>query len=183
MTPSPLRAVVVDDCPDMRDILRLVLTRAGHVIVAEAGDGAAGLAAAVRTAPDVVVLDLDMPVMDGYDALPLMRDAVPGAKVVVFSHDVGWEIAGRLRDLGAHAWLRKGAPLTEVLAVVASAAFTAMPYLRQEEVEQTTVPSGSATTCPSHQADRCPPAFESPRSRPPSRPASSPWTDQVSVPA
>lgn len=156
MTPSPLRAVVVDDCPDMRDILRLVLTRAGHEIVAEAGDGAAGVAAAVRTCPDVVVLDLDMPVMDGFDALPLMRDAVPGTKVVVFSHDVGWEVAGRLRDLGAHAWLRKGAPLTEIVAVVASTVFTAIPSLRQE-VDQTTVPREPAAACPTHQADHRPP--------------------------
>lgn len=123
MNTTSLRAVVVDDCPDMRDILRLLLTRAGHEIVGEAADGAAGVATARRTSPDLVVLDLDMPVMDGYDALPLVRDAVPGAKVVVYSHDVGWENADRLRTLGAHAWLRKGAPLTEVLTVVASAVF------------------------------------------------------------
>jgi DNA-binding NarL/FixJ family response regulator len=121
--PVPLRAVVVDDCEDIRDILRMLFTRAGHEIVAEASDGASGVAAAKLTCPDVVVLDLDMPVMNGFDALPLVRAAVPGVKVVVYSHDVGYETTERLLDLGAHAWLRKGAPLAEVLAVVASTVF------------------------------------------------------------
>ncbi len=119
ISPAP-RAVVVDDCDDMRGIVRILLTRAGYEVVGEAGDGAVGVHATRLTAPDVVVLDLEMPVLDGYAALPLLRRAAPDARLVVFSHDVTYESAERLRDLGAHAWVRKGSPLTEVLAVVNS---------------------------------------------------------------
>ena len=79
-----------------------------------------GVHATRLTAPDVVVLDLEMPVLDGYAALPLLRRAAPDARLVVFSHDVTYESAARLRDLGAHAWVRKGSPLTEVMDVVNS---------------------------------------------------------------
>ncbi|MGE5226097.1 MAG: response regulator [Planctomycetaceae bacterium] len=66
------RILVIDDEPDVRWMLRLSLERLGHeVLLAE--DGLRGVAMAQRQKPDVVVLDLMMPVMDGYGVLDAMQ--------------------------------------------------------------------------------------------------------------
>ena len=98
------------------DLLRIALTRGGFDIVAEAGDGAAGVAAAVAHRPDLVVLDLEMPTVSGGEALPSLLLLAPEAKVVVHtSHGpdrVGRELAG----LGAHGYLAKHASLRHKVA-------------------------------------------------------------------
>ena len=123
MTRSARRVVLVDDCDDLRLIVRVLLTRAGYEVVAEARDGMAGVLAAGSSAPDVVLLDLDMPVLDGWGALPLLRTAAPHARIVVFSHDVTLASLERLHSLGAHGAVRKGSRLRDVLAAVDSALF------------------------------------------------------------
>ncbi len=67
------RVLVVDDDPVTRDLLRGVLTRAGHD-VREAPDGKAGLRALYERTPDVVVLDVEMPELDGWQTLARIRD-------------------------------------------------------------------------------------------------------------
>ena len=79
------RVLVVDDTLSVRALLRLMLERGGHVVVAEAEDGAEGVALAGETDPDAVVLDFEMPRMNGVEALPLIRQAAPRASVVMFS--------------------------------------------------------------------------------------------------
>jgi len=72
------RVLVIDDEPDVRWVLRLSLERAGHeVIMAE--DGLRGVAMAQRQRPDVIVLDLMMPVMDGYGVLDALAFIGPKA--------------------------------------------------------------------------------------------------------
>ena len=73
----PVRAVVIDDTSDIRDLMSMVLTRSGMEVVGEAGDGRAGVDVVRAERPDVVLLDLAMPVMDGMEALPLIRELVP----------------------------------------------------------------------------------------------------------
>lgn len=86
-TPSePLRVLLVDDDVEVRDLLEVVLE--GDVrfaVVAQAADGAEALELAVRHRPDVVVLDLMMPGVDGFNALPRLRRTLPGARIVVVS--------------------------------------------------------------------------------------------------
>ena len=64
----PVRAVVIDDTSDIRDLLRLALSASGMDVVGEAGDGREGVDLVRDSRPDVVILDLAMPVMDGYQA-------------------------------------------------------------------------------------------------------------------
>ena len=76
------RVLVIDDEPDVRWLLRLSLEREGHeVLLAE--DGLRGVAMAQRQKPDVIVLDLMMPVMDGYGVLGSLADDPRTAKVPV----------------------------------------------------------------------------------------------------
>jgi two-component system cell cycle response regulator DivK len=61
------RILVVEDTPDNRQILRDLLTSAGYELV-EATDGAAGVAAAIEHLPDLILMDIQLPVLDGYEA-------------------------------------------------------------------------------------------------------------------
>ena len=109
-TQTPVRAVVVDDVDDMRHLLRLLLEREGHFsVVAEAENGQSGVTAALAHRPDLVLLDITMPVLDGLQALELIRRLVPSAVVVMLSSwDVASPEARACTALGAHGYLRKG---------------------------------------------------------------------------
>lgn len=80
-----LRLVLIDDATDLRRLMRVVLERDGMVIVGEGGDGTEAVALAATLHPDVIVLDLAMPVMDGLEALPQVLAVSPGTAVVVVS--------------------------------------------------------------------------------------------------
>jgi two-component system CheB/CheR fusion protein len=73
---EPRRVLVVDDCPDTRLALRLLLRQQGHE-VCEAGDGPEALKLAPGFAPDVVLLDLGLPGLDGFETARQLRQ-LPG---------------------------------------------------------------------------------------------------------
>jgi DNA-binding NarL/FixJ family response regulator len=79
------RVLLCDDCVPVRELVRLVLELEGIEVVGEVGDGGAAIEEAGRCQPDVVLLDLSMPAMDGLEALPEICRAAPHAKVVVLS--------------------------------------------------------------------------------------------------
>src|SRR5262245_35704031 len=83
MTP-PIRLVIADDHPVVRDGLRGMFAGAGDIdVVGEAADGAEAVVVAERTDPDVVLLDLRMPVLDGVGAIKKLRAAGVTARVLV----------------------------------------------------------------------------------------------------
>ncbi len=77
--------LIADDHPLTRGALSALLGQNGFSVVAEAGDGIAAVAAARRHQPDLILLDLSMPNMDGLTALPELRAAAPGCEVVVLT--------------------------------------------------------------------------------------------------
>jgi two-component system chemotaxis response regulator CheY len=99
---------VIDDEPDVRWVLRLSLERAGHeVIMAE--DGLRGVAMAQRQRPDVIVLDLMMPVMDGYGVLDALgRDERTNhLPVLVLTAKALPEEEERVTEAGATGFMTK----------------------------------------------------------------------------
>ncbi|MGI8685481.1 MAG: response regulator transcription factor [Acidimicrobiales bacterium] len=85
-THSQLRVLLVDDDPDMRSLLEIMLAKDGRFcVMGHASDGAEAVRLAVSEQPDIVVLDLQMPGMDGLTALPLLRERLPAARIVVVS--------------------------------------------------------------------------------------------------
>lgn len=104
-----LRILVVDDVADIRLLLRLALDGdARFQVVGEARDGAEAITAVAQLRPDVVLLDLAMPVMDGLEALPEIHARSPESKIVVLSGFNAREMSTEALRLGASSYLEKG---------------------------------------------------------------------------
>lgn len=114
----PQRVVIIDDTADLRDLLKIALTRGGFEVVGEAGDGQQGIEMVRLHHPDVVLLDLAMPVMDGIEALPQIRRLTPDGKIVVLSGFGAQHMSERAVSAGADGYVQKGAPLNTILDYV-----------------------------------------------------------------
>ena len=116
------RVLVVDDERDIRFMLRTMLEAFGQRVVGEAADGREAIELARALQPEVVVLDLMMPVLDGFQALPRLVEATPGARIVVCTatHLEPLQEA-QLRAGGAFDVVLKGATLTRRLVAAIAA--------------------------------------------------------------
>jgi DNA-binding NarL/FixJ family response regulator len=116
------RVLLCDDCAPVRELVRLVLELAGIEVVGEADDGGTAVEEAGRCQPDVVLLDLSMPEMDGLEALPEIRRVAPEARIVILSGFDNPLIVERALELGAVRYLKKGGRPEEIVAAVEEAA-------------------------------------------------------------
>jgi DNA-binding NarL/FixJ family response regulator len=104
-----IRIVICDDAPELCELTRIDLERdPGLVVVGIAGDGEAAVALSASLRPDVIMLDLAMPNVDGLEALPRLRKAAPDAAVIVFSGFSGGRMAEAALERGAHRYVEKG---------------------------------------------------------------------------
>ena len=122
LSPEPLRVVVADDHPFYREGLARLLHESGIEVVATVPNGEAALVAAEELAPDVVVMDLNMPGMTGTEATRLLCERAPATRVLVLSvsaqeHDVTDAVLA-----GACGYVLKDSPIEEVVAGIRAAA-------------------------------------------------------------
>ena len=117
-----IRVLVVDDLAFMRGVIRDILERAGIQVAGEAKDGRSGIREYAATKPDVVLMDITMPVMDGLRALKKIRDLDPGAVVVMCSSLGQQEYLIRAVQLGARDFIVKPFSPERVVSAVQKAA-------------------------------------------------------------
>jgi DNA-binding NarL/FixJ family response regulator len=119
MNDTRTRVVLADDHTLVRSGLRRILeAQPGFEVVGEAGDGAEALRLARTTAPDVTVLDLNMPGTGGLDVLKDLKAARPAMKVVVLTMHAGREYLARAMKGGADAYLLKDSAVQDLVAAV-----------------------------------------------------------------
>jgi len=106
---TPTRVLVVDDVDEIRMLLTLVLGLEANIeVVGEATNGKEAIELARQLKPDVVLLDVAMPVMSGDEALPYILDASPQSKVIVVSAFEARVMRDKVLALGAVAYVEKG---------------------------------------------------------------------------
>ena len=113
-----IRVLLADDHAMMRDGLKLLLEAAGISVVGEAGDGRAALQRALELNPDVVVMDISMPDMNGIEAARMLREKCPAARIVMLSMHSSSEHVYRAFEAGAAGCLLKESAGAEVEAAV-----------------------------------------------------------------
>lgn len=110
------RILIVDDHPLTRDALGSLLRAHGLDVVGTASDGGEAIAEAERLQPDLILLDLSMPGMDGLTALPRLRDAAPQCEVVVLTASGTEENLLHAIRAGAAGYLLKSEPPERIAA-------------------------------------------------------------------
>ncbi len=138
-TQKPLRVLIVDDDPTTTKLAQLELGVLGHDVVGLAEDGKTGIELTLSLRPDLVLMDISMPVMDGLEATRLIQERCPCPVVLLTAHeDQTW--VDRASEAGAGAYLVKP-PRRQDLAraiAIASARFADWMKLRQlnDELER-----------------------------------------------
>src|SRR3954453_13062321 len=124
-----VRVVLVDDVPELRLLVRLTLEEDQAIeVVGEASNGREGVEVVARTKPDLVLLDLSMPDMDGLEAIPLIRSASDTARVVVLSGHEAGRVSLEALDQGASRYINKAAGLDQITTVVHEVAQLEPPF-------------------------------------------------------
>ena len=125
LPPRP-RVLLADDHDRLRGALRDLLVETGFEVVGESGDGADAVAMARVLEPDVVVIDLRLPMLNGLDATRLIKDARPATQVVVLSAFESPELERQAQEAGAFAYLDKGTMARRLHRVLLGAAVQAV---------------------------------------------------------
>jgi len=105
---TPRRVLLADDFVELRAMLRIALERTGnYTVIAEAGNGREAVELAALHLPDLVVLDLAMPIVDGLEALPAIIAVAPATKVLVLSGLEASRVADVAIEHGASGFVEK----------------------------------------------------------------------------
>jgi DNA-binding NarL/FixJ family response regulator len=114
-----ITTLIVDDHEVVREGLRLSLSRAPNIrVVGEASDGASGVELAERRKPDVVIMDVRMPGMDGLEATRLLAERVPECKVLIFTAFSERSLLTRGLESGAKGYILKEAPHSTLVRAI-----------------------------------------------------------------
>src|SRR5213082_960954 len=119
---QPVRLILADDHRMLRESLRRAMEDNGFDVVGEAPDGAEAVRLAEELRPDVILMDVTMPVLDGVEATRQVRDRVPGTQVVILTMHADREVLVDAIRAGAAGYLVKDCSTEEVVDTVRKAA-------------------------------------------------------------
>jgi two-component system, response regulator PdtaR len=153
-TQKPLRVLIVDDQESIRELLRRQLEKIGHTVAGKASNGMQAIELTGSLQPDVVLMDIEMPIMDGLEATKIILDKYPIPVVLLTSHDDP-EMVRRASQAGAGAYLLKPPNSEEIerTMIIASARFADLMELRRlnsklkEAIDKIKVLSGLLPIC------------------------------------
>jgi DNA-binding NarL/FixJ family response regulator len=111
----PRRILFADDHQAIRQRLHSAVEAAGFQVCGEAVNGLDAIEKTKALLPDLVILNLSMPVMGGLDAIPEIIKSAPGIKIVVFSVDEAEEFKREALRRGAHSYVAKSSPITVLM--------------------------------------------------------------------
>jgi DNA-binding NarL/FixJ family response regulator len=113
------RILIVDDVPQVRRELRTLLSLLDDIdIVGEAADGQSAIELATILRPDVILMDVEMPIVDGISATRSIKRANPTCRVIILSIHNDAAARAQARSAGADDFVDKGAPLTTLLQAI-----------------------------------------------------------------
>ena len=116
-----ISVLLADDHPVLRHGLTKVLEEQPDIhVVGEVGDGRAAVELARRLKPDVVLMDVSLPLMDGCEATRRIVSEWPGTKVIGLSMHEEPEMAATMFQAGATAYLTKGGPIEHLISIIRS---------------------------------------------------------------
>ena len=119
MADPEITTLIVDDHEVVREGLRLSLSRAPHIrVIGEAADGEAAVELAERRRPNVVIMDVRMPGMDGLEATKLLTERVPDSAVLIFTAYSERSLLSRGLESGAKGYVLKEAPHETLLRAI-----------------------------------------------------------------
>lgn len=121
-TEPKIRLLIVDDHTVIREGLTLLLSTVSDIeVIGTASNGRDAVEIVKTRKPDVVIMDLHMPIMDGADAMKEIRKASPSTKLIVLSSYKEKDEVLRAIDSGAHAYLLKDGPVEELAQAIRNA--------------------------------------------------------------
>ncbi|MCW7753021.1 response regulator transcription factor [Desulfobotulus sp. H1] len=115
-----IRCIVVEDEAHIRVFMRTVLQRAGLDVVGEASNGEEGLFLLEKELPDLVLMDINMPIRTGDDVIEEMKRKSPGIKIIMLTSVADAETIKRCIEAGADDYIRKDTPYQEMVELIQS---------------------------------------------------------------
>ena len=113
------RILIVDDVPQVRRELRTLLPLLDAIdVVGEAENGQDAIELAATLRPDVILMDVEMPIVDGLTATRLIKQQCPQCRIVILSIHADEAVRAKARSAGADDFVDKGAPLAALLQAI-----------------------------------------------------------------
>ena len=117
---SRVRLIIVDDDPAIRGMLRSIAEDLGADVLAEAENGQGGIEQAELHRPEIVLLDVSMPIMGGFPAARYLREHIPELRIILVSQFQEKMYAEEAIGIGARAYILKSAAATELAPAIAA---------------------------------------------------------------
>jgi two-component system, NarL family, response regulator len=120
--PRPIRIMVADDDENVRQMIETLMDVTPDMeLVAQASQGAEAVRSFIITRPDVVLMDLDMPLMNGLETIRSISRDYPAARIIVYSANVNQHSLKLMLQAGAVGYLEKPCPIAEILCAIRNA--------------------------------------------------------------